>query len=221
MIGRPNEAMTFVEPGGLFVDGVVDGVDDSRRAAAASRRRRPCGGLLRAALRRHLGLAGAVDCEPGEQHHPDRVGREPRTSLAGASWRTRPHGEAEVAHDVRAVGDDERPRRVHLLRGELVAAQPGVELVVAGVEGAEVVAGVETFDRNGEGFTPPELGVGGEQLDELGYRWAGLSSSAMNRSNASLDSTMSWWSLTRRARVVTVSSTKEVTVVSSMSAPGG
>src|SRR6478609_6055577 len=133
----------------------------------------------------------------------------------------RAHGQAEVADDTATSRGDERPRGVHALRCERVAAKPPVEHVASRVEGADVVVGVEPFEQHslGAAHASRSFGVFLNRSTNSGTGWAGLSSSAMKRSKAWFDSTKSLCCLTTPfARAVTVSSTNAVTVVSSRSA---
>src|SRR5581483_4160759 len=109
----------------------------------------------------------------------------------GAQHRT--HGEAEVPDDPAASHEHERACRVHLLGGQRVAVEPVVEVVVAAVEPAEIVVLVEALQPHRRAaHHSGSFGFLSNSSTSSGTGLAGLSSSAMNRSNASFDCTRSW-----------------------------
>lgn len=191
MLGRGDEAVSLVEARRLIVDGVDDG-------------KATCGGLtsgdrLSQRLSEQQGtdplaLVATVDCEASQQDHSHWVGGHPSFKL-GRRVRAmnRSHGEAEVADDPIVARQDERPSRVHLLRGKRMTLEPAVELLIAAVEIPDVVVGVESLDVQSGRWTHASRSFGFflNSSTNSGTGLAGLSSSAMKRSKASLERTRS------------------------------
>jgi len=97
-----------------------------------------------------------------------------------------------------------------------MVTQPRVQHFASGVERLELVVSTKPL-KTQPVHASGSFGCCRKSSESYGTAVAGLSSSAMNRSKASLESTISrWCSRTSLARAVTVSRTKLVTVVAMM-----
>src|SRR5947208_848598 len=144
VLRRGDEAEPLIEADSIVVDRVDD---DESSGDGLTRGDRLAEGLREQERSASLALVAAVDGEPCQQDHADRIGGEAADELGrrvGAKHGA--HGEAEVADHAVVAGNDERAGRVHLLGRERVASQPAVELLVARVEVAEVVVGTEALE---------------------------------------------------------------------------
>jgi hypothetical protein len=153
------EPMSPVELGGRLVDGVHDDESSRDRFACEERLAEGVGKQPRA---KAGSLLLAIDRKAGDQDHADGVPRHPVDEARGRVGPLhRPHRQAYVADDPPATNHDEAARRVHLLGGECMAAQPAVKLGDAAPEDGNVVIRSEPFEtqspgaqRSGSGSAP-------------------------------------------------------------------
>lgn len=190
MFGRGDEPVMGVESRGL----VVDGVDNHQPSGSSL----PGGNRLAEGLRKQeravtLALVEAVDGEAGEQDHADGIrGHRPDQPRRRVGTSNRAHGEAEVADDTVISDEDECPGGVHVLGRQTMAADPAVESALARGEGGDVVLGAEAFEpKTLSDQSPGSFGFERNNSVSSATGSGGRSSSAMKRSNASLDRTTS------------------------------
>lgn len=190
MFGRGDEPVMSVESRGLVVDGVDDHQPGRSSLPGGNRLAESLGEQERAVA---LALVEAVDGEAGEQDHADGIhGHRPDQSRRRVGTSNGAHREAEVTDETVISDEDERPGRVHLLGRQTMAADPAVEGVLARGEGGDVVLGAEAFEpKTLSDQSPGSFGFERNSSVSSATGSGGRSSSAMKRSNASLDRTTS------------------------------